>query len=142
MKLYNITKNRVIVDDLKIAESFKERTKGLLGRSEIEESEGLLIPKCNWIHMFFMKFPIGVVFLKTERSPRLRLFEAGRTDAKKNSEPEKNSKTYRVINIVDDIKPWRISPLVWKADSVLEIKSGILKEKDLVSFNDQLTCLE
>jgi hypothetical protein len=40
-----------------------ERMKGLLGRKSINKEELLILPKTNSIHMFFMKFPIDVVFL-------------------------------------------------------------------------------
>ena len=40
-----------------------ERMKGLLGRKSISNDELLILPKTNSIHMFFMKFPIDVVFL-------------------------------------------------------------------------------
>lgn len=43
-----------------------ERARGLLGRSQLAEGEGLLIDPCNWIHSFGMRFPIDVVYLDRE----------------------------------------------------------------------------
>ena len=91
--------------------------------------------------MFFMKFPIGAVFLVTERSPRLSESEAGGTDLPTGRQAQ-NKHIYKVVKISNNIKPWHMTPLVWKADSVLEVKSGILKKKDLVLLNDQLACIE
>lgn len=116
MKLFNITKNKVIIGNLKIAESYRERTKGLLGRQNIEAHEGLLIKNCNWIHMFFMKFPIDAVFLKA------------------------NKGIYKVVKILDNIKPWRISSPIFRADSVLEIKSETAK--NIISIDDELKIME
>ena len=42
--------------------------RGLLGRSGLEESEGLLLKPCGSVHTFFMRFPIDVVFLDRELS--------------------------------------------------------------------------
>jgi len=40
-----------------------ERMKGLLGKASISRDELLILPKTNSIHMFFMRFPIDVVYL-------------------------------------------------------------------------------
>ena len=42
------------------------RMKGLLGRKSLAEGAGLLIDPCSSIHMFFMRFPIDVVYLNKE----------------------------------------------------------------------------
>lgn len=150
MKLFNLTKNKVVVENLKIAENYFDRTKGLLGRTSIEENEGLLIKNCNWIHMFFMKFPIDVVFLRTQMTqtsfPRKR--ESKNTDnadviaseTKQSQTIYSNHRIYSVVKILDNIKPWRIGLPVWKANSVLEIKS--LTVKNIISVGDKLKILE
>jgi len=127
VKLFNITKNKVIIGNLKIAESYRERTKGLLGRQNIEAHEGLLIKNCNWIHMFFMKFPIDVIFLRTQIT---QIKNADYTD----------KGLYKVVKITENIKPWRLSPPVFRADSVLEIKSET--SKNIISVGDELKVME
>lgn len=47
--------------DIKVAESFQERLKGFMGETDI--NYGLLFPKCNSIHTFFMKEAIDVIGL-------------------------------------------------------------------------------
>lgn len=116
MRLFNLTKNRVAVENLTIAKNYLQRTRGLLGRKSIDENEGLLIINCNWIHMFFMKFPIDAVFLKA------------------------NKTIYKVVKILDNIKPWRLSSPIFRADSVLEIKSSTVK--NIISVGDELKILE
>ena len=37
--------------------------RGLLGRSGLEEGEGLFLKPCGSVHTLFMRFPIDVVFL-------------------------------------------------------------------------------
>src|SRR5437764_1524259 len=58
------------------------RTKGLLGRSRLDDDEGLWIQPTNSIHMFFMRFPIDVVYANAEG---------------------------RVLKLVSGIRPWRVS---------------------------------
>ena len=73
------------------------RAKGLLGRDSLGPGEGVWIVPCAMVHMFFMKFPIDVVFL--DRDLRVRRVSAG-------------------------LKPWRVFPWVFSAQSVLELGAG------------------
>ena len=50
-----------------------------------------------WMHMFFMRFAIDIVFLD-------------RGD--------------RVVHISHQLKPWRISPILFKAHKALELAAG------------------
>src|SRR5437016_5725159 len=58
------------------------RMRGLLGRATIEADEGLWIQPTNSIHMFFMRFPIDVVYAAADG---------------------------RVLKLVEGIRPWRVS---------------------------------
>jgi uncharacterized membrane protein (UPF0127 family) len=78
----------------RVAEGFFARARGLIGRPPPAPGEGLLIPKCNAIHTFFMSYPIDAVFLDKEG---------------------------RAVKTVRNIRPWR--PFVWggfRARQVLE----------------------
>src|SRR5690554_6527845 len=87
--------------NIKVACSFLQRIKGLMGTRELPEDEGLLISPCNSVHTFFMRYAIDVVFL---------------------------SKDYTVLKVIHNMRPWRISPIIWKSHSVLELPSGRAKE--------------
>jgi uncharacterized protein len=100
MVVRNITKNTILSDKCLVAGSFASRFMGLMGRSGIAPGSGLLIVPCNSIHMFFMKFPIDIVFL---------------------------DKGNKVVYIVEGIRPWKVSKLVRNAHSVLELPSGTVK---------------
>ena len=77
-----------------VARTFRERTKGLLGRDGLPPGEGLLILKCNAIHTCFMRFPIDATFL----------------DARDN-----------VVRVVRNIRPGRLFVWGgWRARKVLE----------------------
>lgn len=81
----------------KVARTFLQRAKGLIGTRSLLTGEGMLILRCNAIHTFFMSFPIDAIFLDRED---------------------------RVVKIVRNIRPWRF--LVWggwRAVKVLELKS-------------------
>lgn len=96
-----------------LADTFRARSNGLLGRTGLGSEEGLWIVPCGMIHTFFMKFPIDVVFLDRE---------------------------LRVRRVVENLKPWRLSPWVFSAHSVLELRGGVLKgdvrEGDTLEFKE------
>ncbi|MBF0479871.1 MAG: DUF192 domain-containing protein [Candidatus Omnitrophica bacterium] len=106
--LFNQSQNSLIVSRLEIADTFFSRANGLLGRNQISSDEGLLITRCNSIHMFFMKFSIDAVFLD-----------------KKN----------QVVGLVENIGPFQVSPVFWKADKVIELSAGSISIKKIILGN-------
>jgi uncharacterized membrane protein (UPF0127 family) len=83
----------------RVAKTFFERARGLMGTKDLGDDEGMLILKCNAIHTFFMAMTIDATFL------------------------DKND---NIVKVVKNIRPWRM--LVWggfKAFKVLETKSKI-----------------
>lgn len=62
-KLFNKTKNHLIINNMTVANNFFKRLKGYMFSSPIGEQDGLLIPHCNSIHTFFMNFNLDVIFL-------------------------------------------------------------------------------
>ena len=90
--------------NVKIARSFLERAKGLIGVERLAPGEGLLIERCNCIHTFFMRFAIDATFLDRDGN---------------------------VVKVVRGIKPWR--PFIWggwRARKVLETAAGGLPDAD------------
>ena len=82
----------------RVARTFAERAKGLIGTKDLPAGEGLLILRCNAIHTCFMSFPIDATFLDRED---------------------------RVVKTVRRIRPWRL--WVWggfRAVKVLETRSS------------------
>jgi uncharacterized membrane protein (UPF0127 family) len=100
MKAWNRRNNRELSNNVEVADCLLKRMKGLLGKSEMLAGEGLWIKPCKSIHMFFMKFPIDVVFLN-----------------KKN----------QVIAVRENLKPNRITRLYPRAVSVLELPAGTIE---------------
>ena len=80
------------------------RLKGLLGRKELLEGEGIYLKPCNAIHMFFMKFPIDAIFLDAQNT---------------------------IVHLEKEMQPWRISSFIPAARSVLEVSSGSASKCEL-----------
>ena len=100
MKITNISKNTIIGSNINIANTFYKRLIGLMFKKSINKDEGLLISPCNSIHMFFMKFSIDVIFI------------------------DKNDK---ILYVLEDFKPWRISKIVLGSKYVLELPPKTIK---------------
>jgi len=104
MKLgaFNETRNTWLCETLEQARGMAEQGRGLLGRDRLEPGTGMLFENESllpvmWMHMFFMRFPIDIVFL------------------------DKNN---RVLMINHSLKPWRLSSMVWRAKRALELEAG------------------
>lgn len=115
MKVVNISKNTILGERIEIADTFVKRFLGLMPRKTLNEGEGLVINPCNSIHMFFMSFPIDVLFI------------------------DKNNK---IVHIEANFKPWRISKFVKGGKYVIELPVGVVKNTltevgDIVSLNDE-----
>ena len=65
-----------------IADSPTTRMRGLLGRHDLAEDEGMFFTRTGSIHTFFMRFPIDVVFCDRD---------------------------LRVLEVVRELRPWRIA---------------------------------
>ena len=82
-----------------MAESVWTRFMGLMGRKELAENAGLVIYPNNGVHMFFMRFPIDVVYLDSDKT---------------------------VVYLQENLKPWRMAPVRVKATSVIELPGSTL----------------
>ena len=98
----NQTRNTILCEGLENAGGLAGQSKGLLGRDSLEPDSGLLFDNGRytpfmWMHMFFMRFAIDIVFL------------------------DRNGK---VLKINRSLKPWRVSSIVFGARQALELSSG------------------
>lgn len=100
----NLTRGTVLCTRATLARSFRERRRGLLGRSQLGADEGMLfeaelfIP-LMWMHTLAMAFPIDIVFLGRDNT---------------------------VIKAQASLKPWRLSAMVFGAYKALELSAGCL----------------
>jgi uncharacterized protein len=96
------TRNTVVCERLERADTLAVQSRGLIGRESVDTDAGMLFinARCTpfmWMHMFFMKFPIDIVFL-------------GLGD--------------RVIKINRELKPWRVSSIVFGVRKAIELPAG------------------
>lgn len=109
MTAVNVSRNKIIASRVEKADDFVSRGVGLLGRAGLPEGEALWLVPGKSIHTFFMRFAIDVLFL---------------------------DKTLEVKHVIENMGPWRVSPWVSEAESVLELPAGALKGS--VAVGDRL----
>ncbi|HVN91791.1 MAG TPA: DUF192 domain-containing protein [Candidatus Binataceae bacterium] len=105
LQAFNQTRGTILCANLADAGGRSGQAKGLLGRDTIADDEGLLFIRQTlepfmWMHMFFMRFAIDIVFL------------------------DRND---RVVHVCHSLKPWRVSPILFSARKALELAPGAAK---------------
>lgn len=101
LRAINRTRGTVLCEYLEDAGGLGGQSRGLLGRARLEPGHGMLFDNGRfmpfmWMHMFFMKFAIDIVFLG-----------AGG----------------RVLKISRALRPWRVSAIVVGARRALELEA-------------------
>ena len=102
LRAVNQTRGTVLCARLEDAGGLAGQGRGLLGRDGLEPGMGMLFENGRftpfmWMHMFFMRFAIDIVFL-------------GRGDI--------------VVRINRRLKPWQMSSVVFGARRALELPAG------------------
>ena len=87
----------VVGKTIRQARDWRARARGLLGRTSLEAGEGLWLLPCRQVHTWFMRMSIDVLFLDRE---------------------------LMVLGVCRNLGPYRLSPLFWRARSVLELGAG------------------
>lgn len=109
--LKNVTRGTTIATQVEVARSFLARGKGLMLRRTFPRGSALVIDPCSSIHMFFMRFPIDVLYMDREN---------------------------RVVRTQQGIKPWRVGPLYTRsAKYVIELPVGTI-ERSKTQVGDQI----
>lgn len=63
LALMNTRTGQRIASAVEVAVTRSARRRGLLGRSALDPSSGMLLAPCSMIHTAFMRFPIDVIFV-------------------------------------------------------------------------------
>ena len=87
---------RVVCERCEVPKRAFGRARGLLGRDGLEPGGGMLIDGAGSVHMFFMRFPIDVVFLDRDRT---------------------------VVGVRHRLRPWRVAG-ARRAVAALELPAG------------------
>ena len=102
LRAVNSTRETILCARVEDAGGLAGQSRGLLGRDALEPDQGMLFVRGRfepfmWMHMFFMRFPIDIVFLDRDG---------------------------KVIRINPALRPWRLSSIVFGARKALELASG------------------
>ncbi len=98
-RVVDSTRGTVLAERARRTSSAWERFRGLMLSPGLPEGEALVIEPCNSIHMFFMRYPIDVVFASRE---------------------------LEVVGLVEGIRPWRMTRLYRGARAAIELPAGTI----------------
>lgn len=101
MQLINVDNGHVIAEQLRIADRFWSRFKGLMLTKTFPSCDGLMIQPCQSIHTFFMRYAIDVIYLDQHNE---------------------------IIDIHYHIKPGQIGKSIRGVKSVVELPIGTLEK--------------
>ncbi len=97
VRVHNVTRGRDLATRAQVAASFWTRLRGLIGRPHLAPGEGLVLIPSRGVHMWFMRFPIDVVYVDREG---------------------------RVVDVDEHLAPWRIGRPRPRAHFVVELPAG------------------
>lgn len=100
MHVRNLTRGVDLVTRGTLASTFWTRLKGLIGCAGLAPGEGLIIVPCKGVHMWFMRFPIDVIYV----------------DARD-----------QVVDVDECLRPWRIGRPRPRARYVVEVPAGTVR---------------
>ena len=90
---------KTLSPNIMVADNMISRLVGLMFRKEIKGADGLLLDPCNSIHTFFMRYSLDIVFI---------------------------GKGNKVVKIIRDLKPWRMTWIYFRSHKTLEVPAGKL----------------
>ena len=95
---FNRTRQSFVATELAVANTHWTRLRGLMGSvpGQFRLGHGLWIVPCHGVHTMAMRFPIDVVYLSGDKT---------------------------VVHLEENVKPWRITPFLIEAATVLELPS-------------------
>lgn len=104
MKLVNNINNKIISENLQIANTFLKRFKGLMFTKELPNQNALQIIPCREIHTFFMNYSIDVLYLDANNT---------------------------ILSVDENFTPNKIGKKVKNAVSVIELPNGTIEKFNL-----------
>jgi len=109
MKLINRAKDKMLASNVKIADGFFSRLKGLLGTVSLPYGQCLVICPCSSVHTFGMRYAIDVLFVNKHNT---------------------------VVKVVKAMQPGSMAA-AWGSAYVVELPSGaaaLTEAGDIVKF--------
>lgn len=105
-KMYGVVINGVRVGGAAGADTFASRFFGLMPQKTMDTESGLILRPCRQVHMFFMRYPLDIVFV---------------------------SRSMTVVGTVTRLMPWRLSPSVKDAEYTVELCEGTVEKHQIKS---------
>jgi uncharacterized membrane protein (UPF0127 family) len=99
VRVRNLSRETDLACNASMADSFWRRLRGLLGRTGLEQGEGLVIVPCSSVHMLGMRFPLDVLHL---------------------------DRSGTVLRALPNLKPGQLGPLVWRSHVAVELPAGTI----------------
>ena len=96
--------DNIIGNNIGIADNFFTRFKGLMFEKTLPENTGLMIYPCNSIHMFFMNFPLDILFV---------------------------NKDDIIVNYLENFPKNKVSKIYSNAKYVIELPAGTINKKNI-----------
>jgi uncharacterized membrane protein (UPF0127 family) len=125
----SLKNQKVIADKCHEAVSFFDRLRGLIGRTKFTPGEAMFFPRCNDIHMWFMRIPIDVVFVCEENVAGK---SAAAAELKDRSYVEPKVRILKVTRVCESAKPWRVLPFHdSRATETLELPVGTVERCEI-----------
>ena len=106
----NVSRDTLLADKVRKADHYFSRLLGLFPKHHLESGEGLWIIPCNEIHSIGMRFVFDALFL---------------------------DKDLKVVHIIEQMRPFRVSPIIKAAKTVLELDGGVVARTG-TQIGDQL----
>jgi len=108
LRAINRTRGTTLCEHIEDAGGMAGQSRGLLGRDGLAPGHGMLFVRGRlepfmWMHMFFMRFAIDIVFLDRHNT---------------------------VVRISHTLRPWRLSRIVFGASKAIELEAGAALRSD------------
>ena len=88
--------------NLEFKTTFFQKLRGLIGKKYLKKDEAIVLVDCKQIHTFGMKFSIDVIVL---------------------------DKKDKIVAVIDNLRPNRISPFYRKAKNIIELTTNLDNNK-------------
>ncbi|MFC3041559.1 DUF192 domain-containing protein [Virgibacillus xinjiangensis] len=100
IRLINKETGEIIAREVRVADRFWSRLKGLMFTKNMQESTGLHITPCASIHTFFMNYSIDILYLNREKE---------------------------IVGIEENLEKGKIGKRFKQVRSVIELPAGTIK---------------
>src|SRR6185369_9946676 len=113
---FNRTRKEFLATELFIANTHWSRLRGLMASApgSFRAGQGLWIVPCRGVHSLAMRFPIDVIYL---------------------------DKAKQVVHVEQNLAPWRLAPVRWKAATILELPPSTVKQTN-TTIGDEIEIVE